>query len=110
MKIRIDYVTNSSSSSFVVRVKNDTKISDIEKFIKEYEMDIIEANDFYETPENTFKFLQNYLIDILKHGKLIDGWKVKEGHYWDSCLTGEGLLNNIKSYPTWLDYDEKFDY
>ncbi|MFZ2992636.1 MAG: hypothetical protein WA061_02865 [Microgenomates group bacterium] len=64
-KIKSDFITNSSSSSFVVAIKNGTTLKDVEKYLKESVEEFVE-----ETPEEYLKYtLEDFDIVVLRDGE-----------------------------------------
>lgn len=108
MKVRCDFVTNSSSSSFIIAVHKDTDLTnEIKKFVnKNY--NIIESEfkhpySYYVkngyTPEKLRDIAINYLEDELTSPNLTLGdWKIFSGVAENQSDYGSYFLYSSRDY------------
>jgi hypothetical protein len=83
MKIRLDFVTNSSSSSFIIAIRNDCTFEEMKNIIKQYKNNIIETAEMMDYEDNEYnanEIIDNisnkFLIDSKNYGIKLDDWNV----------------------------------
>ena len=84
MKIRHDFVTNSSSSSFILAVKNDISYEDFNSFIEELREGLakhIDGCDWWESNsvDNAVDDAVRLITRCQKYGLNLDGWMAVSG-------------------------------
>ena len=101
MKTRIDFVTNSSSSSFVVIKKNDVSDKDIDSFVSSNSNQLIELAKEYKI---SVERLSDDIKDFIKNfkGEEIGNVQVQVFYEFDWSETPENYLAVLKNMPDWL--------
>ena len=119
MKIRTDFVTNSSSSSFIIGKREDTSVTVesvwqlIKQFYNEMYAKVESFKNYMQTAENTgYKLTVNkyYNIDIIGNGNL-----TREEHIqYQKQLEEQFGLSEYGTYPVnryeWLECETYADY
>ena len=88
MKIRTGFVSNSSSSSFIVKLSKPISEYSLKEFIKEYKI-----NEMYE------KFANKLFTDLHYDKIVVDTWDLDFSIYSDriEAILGEDKLSKIKT-------------
>ena len=100
MKQRQDFVTNSSSSSFVIILKNNVTEQQINDFLYQNSIKIDEVcNETGQVSREVMQDLKNMIVNF--KGKEIGDVKVRTYHGWTWEETPENLLQEL-SLPDWI--------
>jgi len=105
MKLRTDFVTNSSSSSFVIIKKNDVSDKEIDSFIEANSNQLIELAKEYKYPVES---ISDKIKDFVKNfkGEEIGNVQVQVFYEFDWSETPESYLAALKNIPDWLKVKE----
>ena len=107
MKIRADFVTNSSSSSFIIAVKSDVTEEDAAVFVDKHFAKTIKSmlDDFGGgSDEENSQSVRDELIEKImyavreKYGMKLDGWTVTAGEACSDDCGASCVLNMSGEY------------
>jgi hypothetical protein len=98
-KIRMDFVTNSSSSSYIIALRNDYTSDEIKNILLEKYKDRIQdgIDDYNSYDDENYDFegivqkLVDEFINVCEYGINIDNWKVSATEYCNE----NGLIDGI---------------
>ena len=78
MKYRADFVTNSSSSSFVIALKNGATLEDIQNALAKRKDDIMKEVAVYGIEEgpDAMLVLSKFIMEKAKRGFNVENWKI----------------------------------
>lgn len=96
MKVRVDFVTNSSSSSFVIAKTKDCKFEEVRNLVASLRKNIIQCMDEYRedtSDENIDHFIDTVAQDIFYIPE--DGMMLGD---WEACAVEYGDEDDINGY------------
>lgn len=98
MKIRNDFVTNSSSSSFIIGIKSNTEDSSMNTFLKE----MFEGEDVFGSTKEEIEayLLYDYGYDSINELRACSDYL---SEMYSKCL--EAINNNMKVVRVSAEYD-----
>lgn len=104
MKHRNGFVTNSSSSSFVIAIKDGTTKKDVKEFIHKFEKNIDDALSWADSYslDSVIDDIVDGIFSEIKWGSLeLEGWKIiskeyssEDGEYSDCAMYDMAYLLN----------------
>lgn len=94
MKVRVDFITNSSSSSYLIKIKED-KLTESERAILKFILSVVDEADseeaelVKEVPESKETIYQKYIDYSSGLEEVLDKFDKEKVIYWEGYEIGD---------------------